>query len=139
DLGDVRGIERLGLATGERFAVIALGTQALESEVDRRTALLKGRLSAVGDDHRPRLAGAQGNGEHNHALVGRGFVVKNLPLVPAFTRGARRGELEWTLEVRFVGRPGCGHRGRGIGSLTVDNGNVRVGLRRLKYNQILVR
>ena len=117
--------------------MVALRTQALKHESDWGGALLDRRIGAVENDHGPRRSGTQSQGLHSRALVGRSLVVKDLALIPALARRARSDELDRTFGFRLESRP-CGRdRGFGVSSLRVENGDVRVGLRRRQDDQIL--
>src|SRR5262249_60871576 len=125
------------LAPGERFPGVALGPQALQDDADRGSALLKRRLSPVQNYDSPTAAGAIRQRLHHRALVGRSLVVEYLALVPALASGARRYQFERPLEIRLVSSPGGSDRGLRVGSLAVDDCDVRIGLRRLNDRQAL--
>ena len=110
-------IQRLGFAAGKRLALVALGTQAFEDQLNRCVALLHRRFASVKNDHGPAVARTQRKRLYYGTLVRRGLIVKHLSLVPTFAGGSRCDQFERALGLGFVSCPTGSDRGPGIGCL----------------------
>lgn len=130
-----RGGERMGLPLSEGLSGVGLRPQALEDEIEWRCTLLKGGFASVDDDDRPRVSLSERQRFRHRPLVWRRLVFEDVLLVPPVTCGTRGRQLQGTLCFRLVGGPRCGHRGGCVGTVNVDDGYVRVGLRRLQQHQ----
>jgi len=133
------GIERMGLASCERFALVSFGPQALDDQSRGGFAALVGRFRSVDEQDRPCFPGAVGDRQHHRALVGRGLVFMDAALLPAVAGGAIGGDPDRPVHLRLVELPGGGRRGVGVLRLDSHDGDVRVGFGRLENHGRVLR